>query len=65
MVPLGSDADRLAVSKGFAGGTVLGKRYADPTGKIELLATRAGAGSLAIDGTSLVMRGARPLPSSD
>jgi hypothetical protein len=46
-------------------GVVLGKRYTDPQGRIELLCTKAGAGPLACDGEQLELRGAKPLPSSD
>jgi hypothetical protein len=45
----------------------LGKRYVDPEEKtaIELLCTKVGAGALAVDGRLLVVKGAKPLPSSD
>ena len=46
-------------------GTQLGKRYADEAGTIELLCTRAGVASLAMDGVALVQKGAKALPASD
>jgi hypothetical protein len=46
-------------------GVALGKRYTDEEGSIELLCTKAGRGPLACDGNELVIRGAKPLPSSD
>jgi len=48
-----------------AAGTLLGKRYVNAAGKIELLCVKAGKGSLAINGEALVLKDAKPLPSSD
>ncbi len=50
---------------GFDKGTLLGKRYADETIGIELLCSKAGDGSLSIDGEGLDVKGAKPLPASD
>jgi hypothetical protein len=50
---------------GAAGGTALGKRYVNPAGDLELLCTKAGAGSLSADGVALGVKGAKPVPSSD
>lgn len=50
----------------LAGGTQVGKRYtaeADPT--VEVLVTKAGAGTLADGAVPLVVKTARPLPASD
>jgi hypothetical protein len=46
-------------------GTLLGKRYVSEAGDLELLCTKPGQGSLACDGKLLVVKGAKPLPSSD
>src|SRR5690348_5278811 len=46
-------------------GTLLGKRYVDADGTLELLCTKAGAGPLAIGETALLVKEAKPLPSSD
>lgn len=46
-------------------GTLLGKRYVNGAGKIELLCVKAGKGSLAVNGEALVLKDAKPLPSSD
>jgi hypothetical protein len=43
----------------------LGKRYTNPEGTLELLVVKAGPGVLAVDGTALVIRDAKPLPASD
>jgi len=50
---------------GFDGGTLLGKRYTDESGSIELLCTKAGASSLSLGETLLQIKDAKPLPSSD
>ena len=44
---------------------LLGKRYADEDLGLELLCTRPGAGALTVDGQPLLLKGAKPLPSSD
>lgn len=46
-------------------GTLLGKRYADEDLGLEVLCTKAGAGSLSVGTTALGVKEARPLPSSD
>src|SRR4051812_21434976 len=55
----------LTVKPGADTGSALGKRYTDPSGKVELLVTKAGAGSLALDGEPLPLKDAKPLPASD
>jgi len=50
---------------GASNGTTLGKRYISPAGDLELLCTKPGKGSLAVAGTALVLKEAKPLPSSD
>jgi hypothetical protein len=47
------------------GGTQLGKRYADAADTIQLLCTKAGEGTLALDGEPMAIQAAKPLPSSD
>lgn len=65
MVPVGDPAGEHALDTAHQSGTLLGKRYAaDDTG-IELLCTKAGEGSLSLDGTPLPVKDAKPLPSSD
>jgi hypothetical protein len=46
-------------------GTQLGKRYADEALGVELLCTKAGQGTLAVAGTPLPLKDAKPLPASD
>ncbi len=50
---------------GFDGGSLMGKRYVDAGGAFELLCVKGGKGSLAVDGTLLTIKDAKPLPASD
>ena len=47
------------------GGTQIGKRYVDEADTIQVLCTKAGNGTLALDGNPLVLQAAKPLPASD
>jgi hypothetical protein len=58
-------AVRGSVEPGQSQGTLLGKRYADEDLGLELLCTKGGAGTLAVAGTPLGLKDARPLPASD
>jgi len=53
-----------ALDPAFAGGNAMGKRYTDDLGA-EVLVTKAGAGSICVGGTPLVLKSAKPLPASD
>jgi hypothetical protein len=55
----------LSISPDAAKGTALGKRYISEAGDLELLCTKPGEGSLAVDGSLLALKEAKPLPSSD
>lgn len=60
----GAGGDRLPVSlEGDA--TLLGKRYAHEELGLELLCSKGGDGTLSIGATPLLVKGAKPLPSSD
>jgi hypothetical protein len=52
------DAEHMA-------GCQIGKRYVNEDQSIEVLCVKAGAGSLAADGTALTTKEAKKLPSSD
>lgn len=58
-------AERVDLDDSRAEGTLLGKRYVDEAGTIELLCVKAGHGTLRLDGAALLIKEARPLPSSD
>lgn len=55
----------LVLSDAHAGGSQMGKRFADEESGAEFLCTKAGAGSLSIDGRALTAKEAKKLPSSD
>jgi hypothetical protein len=61
----GDDEGGAGLDPAHADGSLLGKRYADEALGLELLCTRAGAGSLTLAGTPLGLKTAKPLPSSD
>ena len=66
MVPLDEEPPGgLALEPEFGEGTALGKRYTDGAGDLELLCTKPGAGSLSLGSEALVLKDAKPLPSSD
>ena len=66
MVPIGEDGDQdLAVEPGFDGGSLIGKRYSDQAGELEVLCTKAGTSALSLGDELLVLKDAKPLPSSD
>lgn len=64
MRELGAGGDRLPVT-GEGDGTLLGKRYAEEDLGLELLCTQGGAGALTLGQQPLLVKGAKPLPSSD
>jgi hypothetical protein len=65
--PMADDrpAERAAINAAFAEGTKMGKRYVDAAGTVELLCVKPGQGSLSIAGAALLLKDAKPLPSSD
>ena len=65
MVAAGTGEISGAPEAGADGGTQLGKRYGNDDATIELLATKAGDGSLAADGAALDIAQAKTLPASD
>jgi hypothetical protein len=51
---------------GAAGtGPLLGKRYVDGDGTVELLCTSPGTGELSCDGVPMTVKAATALPASD
>jgi hypothetical protein len=66
MAPIGADRTAsLGLDPSFAAGSVIGKRFADSESGLELLVTKAGEGSLAVDGITIPLKVAKPLPASD
>ena len=52
-------------SSDHAGGSLAGKRYTDPETGLEALCSKAGAGSLSVNGRPITALEAKKLPSSD
>ncbi len=66
VVPIDAPASSTgAVAPDFAEGVLIGKRYLDETSGLEILCAKPGKGSLAFNGTAMVIKGAKPLPASD
>ena len=65
MVPVDADAAGAALDPSAADGTQLGKRYADEDLGLELLCTKAGKGSLQVNGVVIGLKQAKALPASD
>lgn len=65
MVAAGTGERSGEPAEGAADGTLLGKRYSDADDTIEVLATKAGDGSLAVGGTPMTVAQAKTLPASD
>lgn len=66
MLGLGEEAGATVAPKdGLDGGSLLGKRYTAPDTDIEVLVTKAGTGTLGLGTEPLVVKDAKPLPSSD
>lgn len=63
--PDGEAPAGVSLDAAAAGGTALGKRYVNSAGDLELLCVKPGEGSLAAGDEALVLKEAKPLPSSD
>lgn len=55
----------LTLAEAHASGSQTGKRFSDEETGLEVLCTKAGAGSLSIDGRVIGVKDAKKLPSSD
>jgi hypothetical protein len=65
MAAPGEPAPAASPDSSLMGGTQIGKRYVDEADTIQVLCTKAGDGTLALDGRPLLVQSARPLPASD
>jgi hypothetical protein len=65
--PMAEDrpAERGTIKSTLAQGSLIGKRYVDTAGTVELLCVKPGQGSLSIGGVPLQLKDAKPLPASD
>jgi len=59
------DPVELGTPSGENSGTLVGKRYTDEAETMEFLCTRAGDGSVFVNGIALGIKAAKKLPSSD
>jgi hypothetical protein len=65
MIAMTEESGGATIDPAHAGGTLMGKRYVNEAGGLELLCTKPGDGSLAADGVAMILKEARALPSSD
>jgi len=65
MATAGGPVTTADLDPALMGGTRIGKRYVDDADTIQLLCTKAGQGTLALDGSPLQIQAAKPLPASD
>ena len=65
LVEMTAQAAKGALDPDHKDGTQIGKRYVSEDGKLELLCTKPGQGSLALGGKKLKLKEAKALPSSD
>jgi len=65
MRPFAEPADGRPLDAAYAGGTLIGKRYADADSGLEVLCTKNGEGALSIGTRMLGVMEAKALPSSD
>jgi hypothetical protein len=65
MFAKGDTAPEATANPQLMGGSLLGKRYVDVDDTLEVLCTKPGAGTLALDGKPLKPAEAKVLPSSD
>ena len=65
MLEPGGEAGDATAADGLTDGTMMGKRYCDEAGTIEVLCTKPGDGTVGIGQTALNLKDAKPLPASD
>jgi hypothetical protein len=65
MVPAGTAGGVAKTSAPPGDGLLLGKRYVDETTGLQLLCTKPGTGTVAVDGRPVTPQTAKPLPASD
>ena len=59
------DGNEATLDRRFADGTVIGKRYTNGDGSLEVLCVKAGEGSLAVGGETLAAKDVKKLPKTD
>jgi hypothetical protein len=61
----GTERSPAGIDPALSSGTLLGKRYVAADSELEVLCTKAGAGTLSLGGAPLTVRNSKSLPSSD
>jgi hypothetical protein len=62
---LTASPDRLPIATGEDRGLLIGKRYVDSAGRLEVLCVRQGAGTLSFNREPMLIKEAKQLPASD
>lgn len=65
MVGVGDEVERTMPSAAHSAGSLLGKRYVADDFGLEVLCSKAGAGSLSVGDDALQMKSPKALPASD
>lgn len=65
MVEAGTATEKGTIDPDLADGVQIGKRYVDADGTLELLGIKPGEGSLALNGTQLLLKDSKKLPKTD
>jgi hypothetical protein len=65
MVPADGAGKPTSPAAAAGDATLLGKRYVNADGTLELLCTSPGSGPLTCDGEPMTVKAAKPLPASD
>ena len=65
MLEAGADGGDATAVDGLTEGTMMGKRYCNEDGTLEVLCTKPGDGSVGVGQTALGLKEAKPLPASD
>jgi hypothetical protein len=65
MIDPGARVTSGKLDPAHAGVSLMGKRYVNAEDTVEVLCTKGGKGSLWLDGASLAVKQAKPLPASD
>ena len=65
MTEPGGEASGDSAVDGLTEGALMGKRYTNEDGTLEVLCTKPGDGSVGIGQTALGLKEAKPLPASD
>jgi hypothetical protein len=65
MAAAGEPVPAAEPDRSLMGGTQIGKRYVDEADTLQVLCTKGGDGTLALDGKPLAIQAAKPLPASD